>query len=459
MPNGEFNQAEIRGRIAAIRASIAVTRGDLPRTIALSRLALEYLPKENISRAYAAWYLGRAYWLSGDMSAASIALAEASHVSWEVDHLYTVFMVAHDLAHVQKLQGHLHQADSTYRQALQQALERGGHQPAVGPAYVGRGNLQYEWNHLDAATSLLQEGIQLCEQTGNGRAILQAHITLAFIKQAQGDADGASAIMRQTVQITERQRLSQHRNAQVEASQAWLSLMQGDEATVLRWLQHCGLSLEQKLTHLREREYLTLVRVLIMQRRLDEAMKWLESLLQLAEAQGRMGSVIELLMLQAEALQASGEVKQALERLTQVISLAEPEGYIRLFVDEGVPMAHLLIQMRNRQHAGQRSTRDRFPLDYIKKLLAAFGTTSSQSVPQPPELTPVSVSHTLVEPLSERELEVLRLIVAGCSNQEIADRLVIALSTVKWYINAIYGKLQVESRTKAIARARELHIV
>src|SRR5947209_3828823 len=251
MPRGTESQAEIKGRIAAIRASIAVTRGDLPRTIALSRLALEYLPKENISRAYAAWYLGRAYWLSGDVREASIALAEASHVSWEVDHLYTVFMVTHDLAHVQKLQGQMHRADQTYRHALQQALERGGDLPAIGPAYVGGGNLEYEWNHLDAATSL-------------------------------------------------------HRNAQLEAIWVWLYLMQGDEAAVLRWLQHCDLSLDREVSHLREREYLTLVRVLITQGRLDDAKQWLANLLQLAEVQGRTGSMIELFMLQAEALHASG---------------------------------------------------------------------------------------------------------------------------------------------------------
>ena len=462
MSDAAFNYAEIRGRIAAIRASIAVTRGDLPRTIALSRLALEYLPRENISRAYAAWYLGRAYWLSGDVRAASIALVEASHVSWEVDHIYSVFMVAHDLAHVQKLQGHLHEADQTYRQALQQALARGGDLPATGPAYVGRGNLEYEWNHLDAATSLLQEGIKLCERTGNGRAILQAYTTLAFIKQAQGNADGANAIMQQVIQVTERQHLSQHRNAQVEAFGAWLSLMQGDEAAVLRWLQHCGLSLEREVSHVREREYLTLVRVLIAWRRLDEARQWLANLLQLAEAQGRTGSVIELLLLQAEALHASGEVNQAIEQLSRVLSLAEPEGYIRLFVDEGVPMAHLLMQMRSHRPGGQQSTSNSFSLDYIKKLLTASGTSSDQSALQSSGVTlttPVSVPPTLVEPLSERELEVLRLIVEGNSNQEIADRLVLALSTVKWYVNVIYGKLQVESRTKAIARARELHIV
>src|SRR5581483_1391631 len=149
--------------------------------------------------------------------------------------------------------------------------------------------------------------------------------------------------------------------------------------------------------HLREREYLTLVRVLITQRKLDEAMTWLGNLLQLAEAQGRMGSVIEILMLQAEVLQACGEVKQAMERLSRALLLAEPEGYIRLFVDEGVPIAPLLIQIRDQQHSGQRNTPERIPLEYIKTLLAASATSSSQSGPQP---------HGLVEPLSERELEV-----------------------------------------------------
>ncbi len=454
MPSGSFNQAEIRGRIAAIRASIAVTQGDVPRTITLSRLALEYLPKENISRAYAAWYLGRAYWLSGDVRAASIALAEASHVSWEVGHLYSVFMVTHDLAHMQILQGHLHQADQTYRQALKQALELGGDLPAIGPAYVGRGNLEYEWNHLDDATLLLQEGIKLCQRTGNGRAIIQAHITLAFVKQALGDADGARAIMQQVVQITERQNLSQYRGAQVEASWAWLSLMQGDEADVLRWLQRCGLSLDREVTHLREREYLMLVRVLITLHRLDEAKQWLANLLQLAEAQGRTGSVIEILILQAEALHASGEVKQAIERLSRALTLAEPEGYIRLFVDEGAPLAHLLVQMRRRPPSDQPGS-----THYREHLLALLGRAHDEDVSHSAVAVPGSGMYPLGEPLSERELEVLRLIVAGYSNREIADRLVIAVSTVKWYVNAIYGKLQVESRTKAIARARELNIV
>jgi len=454
MPSGAFSQAEIRGRIAAIRASIAVTQRDLPRTITLSRLALEYLPKESMARAYVAWYLGKAHWLSGAMGAASMALAEASHVSWEVNHLYAVFLVTHDLAHLQITQGHLHQADQTYRQALQQALERGGYQPAMGPAYVGRGDLEREWNHLDAATSLLQEGIKLCEQTGNTQVILQAYIGLAFIHQAQGDAGGASALMRQAVHIREWQHRSLPRDTQVEAAQAWLFLMQGDETAALGWVQRRGLSIDQELNHVREREYLTLVRVLITQRRLDEAKQWLANLLQLAEAQGRTGSVIELLMLQAEALHASGEMNQAMERLSRSLSLAEPEGYIRLFVDEGAPIAHLLVQMRRRPPGGQPGS-----THYREHLLALLGRAHDEDVSHEAFAAPGSGTYSLGEPLSERELEVLRLIVAGCSNREIADRLVIAVSTVKWYVNTIYSKLQVESRTKAIARARELNIV
>ena len=160
----------------------------------------------------------------------------------------------------------------------------------------------------------------------------------------------------------------------MEASQAWLFLMQGDEAAALGWVQRCGLSVDQDLNHLREREYLTLVRVLIAQHRLDEAVKWLANLLQLAEAQGRTGSVIEILMLQAEALQASGEVNQAIERLSRALSLAEPEGYIRLFVDEGVPMARLLVQLHARRKSEQSGS-----LGYREKLLALLGRTHARA--------------------------------------------------------------------------------
>jgi LuxR family maltose regulon positive regulatory protein len=228
--------------------------------------------------------------------------------------------------------------------------------------------------------------------------------------------------------------------------------MQGDEVAVSRWLQHCDLSFEREISHLREREYLTLVRVLISRRQLDEAQQWLAKLSQLAETQGRMGSMIELLLLQAEALHASGETKQAIAHLSRALSPAEPEGYIRLFVDEGAPVADLLSLMRRLPPTAQAGT-----TRYREHLLTLLGRSPDKSIPD--SVTAGSAMDALAESLSERELEVLRLIVAGYSNREIAGRLGIAVSTVKWYVNSLYSKLQVESRTKAIAKARELHIV
>jgi LuxR family maltose regulon positive regulatory protein len=140
--------------------------------------------------------------------------------------------------------------------------------------------------------------------------------------------------------------------------------------------------------------------------------------------------------------------------LSRALSLAEPEGYIRLFVDEGASIANLLVQMRLRPPGDHAVS-----THYREQLLALMGNTHNEDVPDAAGVVSGSRMDSLVEPLSERELEVLRLIVAGCSNREIADRLVIAVSTVKWYVNVIYGKLQVESRTKAIAKAREMNIV
>src|SRR5579859_1831955 len=442
-----FSQAETFGRVTAIRASLAIIRRDLPRAIALSRQALAYLPQDNLARAYPAWYLGKALWLSGDVEAARLALASAARASWELGHRYVAFQATHDLAQLYIAQGHLHQADQTYRQALQQALERGNPQPAFGPAYVGRGQLEREWNHLEAAAALFQQGLQLCQQAGNTPAMLLATLGLAFVKQAQGDAAGASALMRQALDLAERHSAAQPDAARpVAAAQAWLALLQGDEAAAAGWAGRCGLSLDQEQSHVREREVLTLVRVLIRQRQVDEAARWLAKLLRLARAQGRTGSEIEILMLQAEAAQAAGDQHQAQERLRQALALAEPEGYQRLFVDEGNPIARLLEGLPARPGRAQPGV-----ALYRGQLLALLGGA--------PGAGAAAGLVLLGEPVSQRELEVLRLIGAGCSNQEIADRLVIALSTVKWYIHALYGKLQVDSRTKAIARARELNLL
>jgi LuxR family transcriptional regulator, maltose regulon positive regulatory protein len=442
---------EYAGRVAATRAFIAFRRGDAPRTIYLALQALEQLPEDQSFRGLVAWYLGIAYLWSGDLAKGSASLTEARVSSQAAGNSYAAFMATFELAQMQARQaGHLHQADQSYRQALELVAERGGLLAATGPAYVGRGELQYEWNNLDTASHFLQEGIAQCQQTGNAVIMLLGHIALARIKQAQGDASGAYTLIQRIEQILRTYSLSPHNVLLLEAWHARLSLQQGDLALASRWVQERKLSIDDELSPSREREYLTLARVLIAQHRPDEALQLLERLLHLAERQERMGSALEILVLQAMAQQTHGDEVGGVERLSRALSLAEPEGYIRLFVDEGAPMAHLLLQMRRRPPGNQP-----YSMDYREQLLAELAKAPDEDVPA----ASGSGIYSLSEPLSERELEVLRLIIAGYSNREIANRLVIAVSTVKWYVNTIYSKLQVESRTKAIARARELHIL
>lgn len=448
------NPIAYSGRVAAIRAFIAFRGGNAQRTIELALQALAQLPDDQTARGLVAWYLGIAYLLNGDLAAGADALNQARMISQAAGNSYAAFMAIFELAQLQARQGgHLHEADQSYRQALALVAERGELLAAAGPAYVGRGELQYEWNNLDTASRYLQEGIEKCQQTGNIAILLLGYIMLARVKQAQGDAESAYSLMQNIEQILQTQYLPPHNVALLAAWHTRLALAQGDFARAFRWVQERQLRADDELSPRREREYLTLAHVLIAQQRPDEALPMLGQLLHLAEAQERMGSVIEILMLQAEALHASGEVNQAIERLSRALLLAEPEGYIRLFVDEGVPMARLLAHLHSRRRNDQPGS-----VGYREKLLALL-RAHDEDVSHPAVAIASSGMYPPGEPLSERELEVLRLITAGYSNREIADRLVIAVSTVKWYINAIYAKLQVESRTKAIAKARELNIV
>ena len=444
---------EFVGRVAATRAFITFRRGDIPHTIQLALGALEHLPESQMSRGLVAWYLGIAYLWNGDLAAGAAALTEASRISQAAGNRYVACMAIYELAQSQARQGHLHQADQSYQRGLDVGTAQGGPQAATGPTYVGRGDLLREWNHLEEAASSLHEGIAQCEQTGNTPILLQGCVTLARVKQAQGDAAGADTLLQQIAHRLRTSHLAPLNAVQFTAWHARLALAQGDLALAGRWVQERQVRMEDELSPPREIESQTLARVLIAQQRPDEALLLVERLLALAEREGRMGNALEYLVLQALAQAACGEETEALETLARALSLAEPEGYFRLFADEGLPMVRLLVQMRARRGGGQTGS-----FGYREKLLEGLRSAADEAVP-PPGIVPGPGVSPLAEPLSERELAVLRLIVAGCSNQEIADRLVLALSTVKWYINVIYGKLQVESRTKAIARARELHLV
>jgi LuxR family transcriptional regulator, maltose regulon positive regulatory protein len=243
-----------------------------------------------------------------------------------------------------------------------------------------------------------------------------------------------------------------------------LALAQGNLPGAIGWAEASGLHVDEH-SYLREAEYLTLARVLIARGRgdpegsyFDDALRLIDRLLEAAESGARMGSAIEILILRGLALHARMETNGAFAVLERALTLGEPEGYVRVFVDEGAPMAALLSEFLKARRKGERGAKQLASLGYVRRLLAVFD--SPLTGPEPPAAAQHAraVGQPLAEHLTRREREVLALLAEGFSNREIAARLFIATSTVKWYVHSILRKLEVDSRTKAVARGRELHL-
>jgi LuxR family maltose regulon positive regulatory protein len=294
---------------------------------------------------------------------------------------------------------------------------------------------------LETAARLAREGVGLSKQWGQAEAIMHGCVELAHVLQARGDGDGALDALQRAMQSAQDQ--SSWAIISLESTQARLHLAQGNLAAAAQWAQEKGLTFEDEFGFRHIGDYLALAKVLIAQDRLDEASSLLTRLLNLAEAAGAMGYVIEILVLQVAAYQAQSAPDNALKSLAKALVLAEPEGYVRTFVDQGASMAALLPLAAARGVVPQ----------YVHKLLAAFADWG------PDKAEVHNRQPGIIEPLSERELEVLRLIAAGLSNRQIADELWLALGTVKKHTNNIYGKLSVRNRVQAIMRARELGLL
>jgi len=295
--------------------------------------------------------------------------------------------------------------------------------------------------------------------TVDADVVLLGYLSKARLQQALGESAGALATLEEFAHLTERRNFVASLLARAAATKARVWLAQGDLIAAVRWTETSGLRADGELNYPQEGEYLTLARVLTAQGQedpsgcpLDEALGLLDRLLGAAEDGGRMGSVIEILVLRALALQKRGDPSEALATLERSLMLAEPEGYIRVFVDEGEPMAALLSEFLNSRRKGPpRETRHRILPDYVRQLLAAFESPHPSGEP--------STEPPLLAPLTAREKEVLGLISSGLSNREIAARLFVEVSTVKSYTNSIFRKLGVQSRTQAVAEARALHLI
>lgn len=442
---------EISGSVTAIRAIMACYRGAPSVAIQLSRQALETVSEDNlflrsIMAINIALNVADAYGSPTDVTDIHRLLSEAAAISQAAGDTHLTLTSLGMVGHIEMAQGKLHQAAETFRRGLKLAQQSQRPLPISGVIYAGLGEVLREWNDLDAALRHVTQAIQLAEPGGDLRAMTGGYFTLARVYQAQGDMDNALSAIEQATQLAERSNIT-WLISQAAAYRARLWLAQGNLAAAVRWAENSGLSPGDEIGYQREAEYTILARVIIAQNKPDEALTLLDWLRDVTEANSLMGTVIESLVLQALALELKGDTGEATAKVEQALSLGEPEGYIRLFVDEGQPLAALLARVKLRKADSRVNT-------YFSRVLNAFEASEVNR-----GSTETFIIQPLVDPLSDRELEVLQLIADGLMNREIAQELIISPGTVKVHVKNIYSKLDVHSRTQAAARARELKLL
>jgi LuxR family maltose regulon positive regulatory protein len=459
---GQLAEVEVkplRAQVDALRSTLANIRQDNAQAIELAHRSLAHLPEgDHFLRGHLAYNLGWAYLSQGDLPAASQKLREAATFSLSEGDLSTASLALNALGAGSEAQGRLREAASCYRQVIQAVQKDGRPLPVTAAcgAYVRLGGILYEWNQLEESAQFANQGIELSRPFQASGVVFVGCLVLTRVLKAHDDLTGAIGLLQNAETAARSGGISTATLRMVEAVRAQLWLAQGNIADAAQWATAYERDLNfpaggdwpdaGQLSPIFDYECLTLARVRMAQARWDEALNLLTRLQPIVEAGTRKTGLIELLALRALALQTQAKNAESVAALERALTLAEPEGYVRTFVDEGEPLRFLISNSRlqiEKHHSHLKP--------YLEKLLEAFPINGST----PREL------HTgnLIEPLSERELEVLRLIADGLSNHEIAARLVIGLGTVKTHINNIFGKLAVKNRTQAVARARELNLL
>ena len=448
--------ANVPAAIGVGRAYLAVLHGDAEGTAAPASRALAALGEgEWVLRSVSLWMLAIAEWVSGRLEDAERGIA-VGVAGWRAAGQRSLAAWAcHDLGRVQRAQGHLDSARASYQRALEITAPPGrAAMPAAGIGYVGMAEVAYQRNELDAAHRLVTEGIPLCRQLNWTQPLAAGLVTLAWIRQANGDPGGAREAMAEAEQIAPDPAMTGLFNP-VPVQRARLLLTQGDVAAAARWTQERGLTPEDEPAYQTEREHLVLARVLLAQDRPAKALTLLEQLLAAAASQDRTGSMIEIQALQALALASSGQQASAVGALAGALTLACPQGYVRVFADEGTPMGALLGRLVAAQR-DEQTVATGVPLGCLAQILRAFGGKDTVRGSGRGVATAVP---GLVDPLTARELEVLQLLAAGTTNQAIAGELVVSLDTAKKHVSHVLGKLGAANRTEAVARARQLGLI
>ncbi len=450
------------GGVAVHRAGLALVHGDPSATVRHARRALGLLEEhDHLGRSAATALIGLASWFGGDLESARQAYVTCLGSMQRAGHLADVLGLSIALADLQITQGRLRDATRTYEQGLRLAPDHGV--PVLrGTAdmHVGLSALHRERNDLAAATECLRRSEELGDLLALPQNRYRWRVAMARIREAEGDLEAAIVLYDEAERVYTGDFSPDVRPVPAMRARAWVA--QGRVEDALAWLDERGVSVADDLGYLREFEHITLARALL--RRggtdsghpsLDEVSQFLERLLRAAEEGARTGSVIEILVLQAVAHRTAGDLRAALVPLGRALALAEPEGYVRVFLDEGPAIATVL-----RAAAKQGIARS-----YVGRLLADLSGTEEARTPSPapghPLVDPLvaPLMDPLIDPLSERELDVLRLLGSELDGPEIARELSVSLNTMRSHTKSIYTKLGVNSRRSAVRRARELDLL
>jgi ATP/maltotriose-dependent transcriptional regulator MalT len=433
----------VAGAIPLYRAALALATGDPAETVRLADLADRRAPADDhLTKAAASALAGLARWAVGDLDAAHRGYSAAVDGLRRAGHISDVLGCSITLADLRITQGRLGDAQRTYEDALRLASDEPDTVRGTADMHVGLSQLACERGDLAAAAEHLQRVRDLGEQNGLPQNPYRSRVAMARVREAEGDLTGALDLLDEAQRVYLGDFSPNVRP--IPALRARLLVARGALGEAVDWARQQGLSADDELSYLRECEHITLARILLAQHQAEpsaarSATRLLDRLATAAESGGRTGSLLEILVLQALARRACDDIPGALTILERALALAEPEGYVRVFVGEGEPMRSLL--------AGVARRHDDWA--YVQRLLA---------VDAPPE-QPSPASQDLVEPLSDRELEVLRLLASDLDGPDIARELVVSLNTLRTHTKHIYAKLGVNSRRAAVRQAHELNLL
>src|SRR5438034_5056950 len=454
----QHERDNLLGEIAAYRAIITgYYLGEGHSTLAFCQEALAHLSEQNLlARAEVAYAQSLAYHSFGDIVAAIQGAKEATALAQAAGDTSSTIIYMCRTAYSLLLHGKLHEVVQIAQQAALLGTTPVGLPHAMTCwAYIFHADALRQWNRLDEALDLALQGVRLSEQTETVVALYLGYTILMRIYLARREMDAARFAFQKAEEALTKTYSPYRRDAYIIVNWVQFWLASGDLERAMNWVQELAQHTSVHSPFAREREGVARARILLVQKMPTEALSLLEPLQANAENQERWSHVIEMKVLQALAYSMRNEEQEALTVLAQAVHLAESESYIRIFVDEGTAMATLLSRLREQKWR-------KGPTPYLDTLLAAFSLESMTHKPLPTGLNQPRgrlMEQPLVEPLSERELEVLHLVARGDSNQEIAEVLVIALDTVKRHVTHIFEKLGVNNRVQAVARARTLGLL